>query len=140
MREPGAEPTEGEEPRHRGQKPWQAPLTHRMNLQSIRDAYWRSGLSQPELDSRRPERVDRQLTRREPNASNREPEERKLMNPDETTISSKPPVGGIQPQLHNARVQAVVSEGQKCLMYGGTAVLSGSILMLAWKGITRWLG
>jgi hypothetical protein len=62
------------------------------------------------------------------------------MNPDETTISSKPPVGGIQPQLHNARVQAVVSEGQKCLMYGGTAVLSGSILMLAWKGITRWLG
>ena len=58
---------------------------------------------------------------------------------DNATTSSKPAVGGTQ-ALHSARVQAVVSEGQKCLMYGGTVVVSGSILMLAWKGITRWLG
>lgn len=141
MTEPDAEPTKGDEPKHRSHRPSQAPLTHRMDLHTIRESFWQAGLEQPELEPQRPPRADRQITRPKPSAATQVPEEKRPMLEDIRTASEKPAVGGTpQQQLHNAKVQAVVSEGQKCLMYGGTTVVAGSILMLAWKGITRWLG
>lgn len=61
------------------------------------------------------------------------------MHTEETTTTTKPGVGGTQ-QQHTSKVKYEISEGQKCLMYGGTAVVSGTILMVAWKLTTKWLG
>lgn len=144
MREPALEPVEENGPesesKRRSQRP-PRPLTHRMDLRAARAALFQMGLLQPELEPQKPPRNDRSLTRIKPTSAPQPLPEMKetTMQTEETTTSTKPGVGGTQ-QTHTSKVIGEIGHGQKCLMYGGTAVVSGSLLMLAWKGLTKWLG
>jgi hypothetical protein len=144
MSEPGAGPVEveGDGPTdvtRRSQRPHK-PLTHRMDLRAVRQAYFEAGLLQPELERQKLLRPDRAITRtQQTSALNIESRESELMQTETTeSTSTKPDVGGTQ--QHTSRVITELPYGQKCLMNGGTAVVSGAILMLAWKGLTRWIG
>lgn len=150
MTEGSTPPEEGETPPvsepssqlRRSQRP-QIPLTHRMNLNQVRQEFFKAGLYQPELERRKHPRSERPPA--SPQPPRRSIEDKKMDSVNEQP-SPKPGVSGTQqtqtqpPQPHVAYVVTELSYGQKCAMNGGTAIVSGTALMLIWKGLTRWLG
>lgn len=132
-------PTEPQQPEEqhngghrRSQRP-SKPLTHRMDARTLQAAYYKAGLLRPELEPPKPSGQHKN-NRKTPRTK-----ETLAMHEADPSVM-KPEVPGTRPQQFAARNITPVSEAQKCLMYGGTAVGVGTILMFAWKGITKWLG
>jgi len=137
--EPANETTQGQENTRRSQRP-SKPLTHKMDLRAVRAAYFRHGLIQPELEPQRSPGPHKTVTTSTQSPrQNAEVQENVRMNDQEQipSAANKPGVAGTQ---HRSQVAYELDFGQKCLMNGGTALVTGTLLMLAWKGLTRWLG
>lgn len=136
-REPGVvhEQEEPEKKQRRSQRP-PKPLTHRIDPKKLQELYQANGLHRPELTKRPTARDKIHATGQPP----KRPKETTRMDPHiGPQPGTKPGVGGTQ-QQHSAQFQGVVNTGEKALIYGGAAYAVGTLLMITWKGVTRWLG
>lgn len=133
-REPGVV-HEQEKKQRRSQRP-PKPLTHKLDPKKLQELYQANGLHRPELTKRPPARDKIHATGQQP----KRPKETTRMDPHiGPQPGVKPGVGGTQ-QQHSAQFQGVVNTGEKALIYGGAAYAVGTLLMITWKGVTRWLG
>lgn len=137
-REPGvvSQQEDLKEKQRRSQRP-PKPLTHKLDLRKLQELYAANGLNRPELSNRRPSGDKIHATGQQP----KRPKETTKMDPhigQQQQPGAKPGVSGTQ--QHTAQHQEFVTTGQNAVVYGGTAFAVGSLLMLTWKGLTRWLG
>jgi len=130
---------EGDKKNQRSQRP-SKPLTHQMSRKALQDAYYKAGLFRPELTKRHnetktPERIrDKKI---EPINGHQHHIEQEKTRMDGQQQTQKPGVGGTK---HTSQVDGDVGPGTNALIYGGTTFGVGVMLMLAWKGLSKWLG
>lgn len=120
-----------------------APLTHQLDLEALRETllkeYQQAGLIRPELECRSAPRSDKRPVVQQSSVETSKENRSMPDNNAEQSASPKPGVAGTQ-QVHRVQVQEEIGYAQKCLWAGGTTIVSGATLMLAWKGLGKWLG
>jgi len=130
----GAEPVETKERPRRSRKP-PRPLTHNMDAEALRHAYYKAGLLRPELSKGRKHSDKKNAPRR--TASNRNKETLKMNENQnaQTQTGQRPGVGGTQQAQ-----QQEDSFNMKCAKAGATGFVTLLAAQLSWIGLRRWIG
>lgn len=138
-REPGVVHEQEDQEKQKRSRVPPKPLTHRIDPKKLQELYQAHGLHRPELSKRQPRRDKTHTTGHQPIPQKQK--ETHKMDPHNVGQHQHPGVKpGVAGTQHSAQYHEVVTTGQQAAIYGGSAFLAGTGLMLVWKGLTRWLG